>query len=100
MKKIIIGLLTLLTIEGFSQTTPDTVHLDTPKYRDLIQTIKKKVESYNKFDDNFIMDGLTYVTEFEKQELSHVNVIMNDKEIYTFMVDSKSYEIIEVFDWR
>ena len=51
-------------------------------------------------DKDFKMDKLSYVPEFENKELSHVDVVMNDKEIYIFIVDPKTYEIKEVFDWR
>ena len=100
MKKITTTLLTLLAIEGFSQATTDSARLDTPKYRELIQTIKNKIESYNKLDRDFKIDELTYVSGFENKELSRVDIVLNDKEIYIFFVDSKTYEIMEVIDLR
>ena len=92
--------MTFLTIEGLSQGTSDSIYLDKKMYKDLIETIKKRVESYNKRDKDFKMKDLTYLPAIDNKQLFQVKVILKEEEIYYFFVDSKTYEITEVIDMR
>jgi hypothetical protein len=100
MKGLLILVLMLVTTCSFGQGQTDSVKVDKDKLNSLIETIKKDKKKFDTFEKDFSEDKLSFKPIIGKMGLTSIEVKQEERLLYIFDIDPKTYRITGEYDWR
>jgi hypothetical protein len=98
MKNLLIVGMLFIAISSFGQA--GSVEVDKEKLDSLLETIKKDKKKFDTLEEKFSEMDLIFEPIINETGLKAIEIKHADRLLFIYYVDSKTYKITEIIDWR